>query len=223
MDYKTKYYKYKSKYLNLLDQCGGKLSSKLTNKPNNKPYNYFFVHLTKNFDSLKDILKSGYLYSGKQLSLEKRFQSGDDAVNYVFTNIYFDDLKNLTHLMDFTIILSPDVFTEHKKEIKFNKGWGFENIPLKDQDMNAYLKIIRKYLKTLEGLPKTIKDFSPHLHHEVLFEDKINLHKNLLGIVCNGCSDSRVNNLKKILKSKKYKNIKIYTNNLVPSYKELIK
>lgn len=209
-----KYHKYKSKYINLRQQSGGK-------NPN-----YYFIHDTKDINSIKSILKDGVLYAGKYIPVKKHKHGGDTQFDNVYANIYFEDLKNLSHMWSYAIILDPKIFTEY--DATFNKGWGIKPLELLKMDstknINTNIKNIRKFIVNPVELPKIVRDAPGMLHHEVLFKDKILLENNILGVVCNYCSDKDVKAIGDIIKNKPYHNIKIFTRNYpFPTLDELKK
>jgi len=215
MKYYNKYIEYKSDYLNLRNNMYG---GKIITIPKEK---FILLHFTKNYDSLIEILKCGSLKASKYLRTDQMFMSGDTKSNYIYMSIYFDDLKNLTHAMDFTLIFDPKVYYKHKKDIMFNKGWGFKKMVLsKDRDKN--IAIIKKYIQDLDDLPEKIKEFSPLLHHELLIEGKIKLKNNLIGIICNNCSKNQMEEINNILEQNRINNVKIFDRNIVPDYDKLL-
>lgn len=74
---------YKDKYI--------KYNLKMTGSAykNNK---FFFVHNTFGYDNLIEILKSGVLKKGADVSQEKRKLSGGIPKNNIYMSIYFEDL-----------------------------------------------------------------------------------------------------------------------------------
>lgn len=217
-NYYDKYIKYKTKYLNLLDKNGSSHNS----SPNScggsiKTYDYYFIHGTKNFSNLRSILKSGMLHIGKDVPKKRRFLCGDMPSNYVYANIYFEELLNLSHMRDFSIILHPKLLKEYG--IIFNKGWTniCDPIVISKNEMQYSVqdKInkIKKFISDPHELPIMLRESSGLMLHEVLFDRKIPLENNILAIVCNSCSDANVRKLKKIIENKAYKNIPIITSN----------
>ena len=216
-----KYIKYKLKYINLKNEIGG-------NK-NIDNYDFYFIHKTKNINSLKSILKSGILKLGKDVSKRYRGLSGTDPTNYIYANMFFEDLKNISHMWDISIILHPKIFYEY--DIEFNQGWGYNypknniNIYKNDDIENKKKKLeeIKEFTKNPHTLPKVIREFPGMMHHQVVFKENIPLKNNLLGLVCNMCPENEIKKIKKIIKNKPYKNIKIYEKNYpFPSFKELL-
>jgi len=213
MNYFSKYIECKSDYFVLRKNMFG--------GDNRQKDKFIFLHFTKNYDSLIDILKDGTLKAGKYLKNEQLFMSGDTKSKYIYMSIYFDNIKNLTHGMDYTLIFRPEIYYNNKKEIRFNKGWGFKKMDL-TENRNDNIKIIKKYLQELDELPEKIKEFSPLLHHEILFEGKIRLRGNLIGIICNNCSKEKLIEINNTLKNRKLNNVKVFDNNIIPDYDMII-
>ena len=203
MPYKYKYIKYKTKYLNL------------KKKMNTKLYNFYFIHSTTIFQNLLDILRTGILFPGKYLTLEQRKLYGEEPSDYVYANIYFEDIKNIEYTLDYTLILHPKIMDVDG--FFFNIGW--QKFPLKKSEIlaiessnnstikypqtgieisandspeivNQKLKEIHDFLKNLK-LPEILLSSPGIMHHEILFDHPINLsNSNLIGIICNYCDSS---------------------------------
>lgn len=185
-----KYKKYKTKYLML---------KKIINKEeqiinNDKKYTFYFMHFTKNFDNLMNILKTGKIYPGKYLCSEQRFMCGDqpedEPSEYVYMNMFFENLKNISHSRDFVLLLHSKIMYENG--FIFNRGWVHENnIHIsKNESSTTINKKIKEIYTFLENpsLPDTIKESHGSYHHEVLFDHPIDLaNGNLIGIICNYC------------------------------------
>lgn len=224
-----KYKKYKTKYLNLKNKL-----------KHDQHYDFYFVHSTATFENLLNILKTGVLSPGKDLEPEQRKLCGEDATNFVFTNIYFEDVKNLTHAIDFSLLFHPKIM--YQNGFYFNKGWeaglcdktiyvdGVDKTITK-QKINQ----IKEFLKNPIDVPEIIRE-TGFMNHEVLFDHPISLkHGNLIGIVCNYCDATEWSFWKKTTKKlskptnkpllliqktiadKPYSNVKIMTRN-VPFY-----
>src|SRR5688572_24539680 len=101
------------------------------NKKNKYPYNFYFIHSTTVFENLLDILKTGILYQGKYVSVEQRQFYGPEPSDYVYANIYFEDIDNIKYPRDYTLILSPKIMEENG--FFFNKGW--QKYPYKGTDI----------------------------------------------------------------------------------------
>lgn len=197
INYKKKYLKYKKKYIKLEDSIYN---------------NYYFVHMTKNIKTLRNILKTGVIKPGKDVAYEDRFIIKDDSLDNVYAHMYFEDIHNLTNMPAYGILFSPNILKTH--DMVFFKGWGGgfgKNIYLNKKDTrnirNKKIKQIKKYLKN-PSLPKNLLN-KPNYHHEVTFTKPIKLKNNLLGIVCTLCKKNDLTKFKKILN--KYNNVNIYT------------
>ena len=221
--YKHKYIKYKKKYIQL-------------KKLLDIPYDFYFIHSTMCYNNLLDILKTGILYPGKFVKPEQRQYCGEETESdYIFMNIYFEDISNIEFTYDYTLIFHPKIMMENG--FIFNRGWAGKNensIEIFSNDnnniTNKKIKSIHDFLKDPE-LPAIIKEKSPGTHHhEILFDHPINLDNgNLIGIICNYCDESifdwktgrldKSNDrqflklIKKAIKNKSYSDVKIYTRN----------
>lgn len=202
--YHNKYIKYKSKYISLI---GGYKK------------NFYFIHGTKSIASLYKILKDGKIELGKNVPVKYKKLGGDEELEYIYAHIYFEDLNNLTHMQDYSLIMSSDIIKQYG--VCFNKGWTVgptENsiiIYKKDDDITITKKInmMKKFIKNPSSLPQKIVEFGPFMHHEILFDEPIVLNKYLLGIVCLKCKDdTEFQKIKKIIEIK-YPNVKIFTEN----------
>ncbi|ADO18469.1 hypothetical protein [Acanthamoeba castellanii mimivirus] len=226
-NYKKKYKKYKRKYIDLKKQLNY-----------NQIHNFYFVHSTTNFSNLRDILKSGVIYPGKFLRPDQQKLSVNSED--VFANIYFEDINNLTHLQDFSILLHPKII--YDCGMFFNKGWqggGKGDIIINATDSPVQiahkLNEIREFLKN-PILPEKIREFNPFLHHEAFFNHPISLNNgNLIGIICNHCDGSfndyitgethkeSLKIINNIINDKLYNNVKIITRNYpIPKLNELL-
>ena len=202
MDYYKKYIKYKTKYLQIktINQKGG-------NKDK-----FFFVYNTTKYDNLLNILKTGVLKISSKVSKKRRFRTSGKVDN-IYGSIYFKDLENLSHLPDYSILLSEKLLEDY--DIRFNKGWtGNEIISINkdDKESEKYNKLekVKEFLKDPKDFPEKLKEPTGLMMHEAVFNKDIPIKEYLIGIVCNSCSEEEIN------KIKKYTNVKIYTTNLVP-------
>ena len=208
-----KYLKYKRKYLNLKRQNFDKDN-----------YHYYFIHSTTNVDNLINILETGIIYPGKYLKPKQRKLGNEETeFDYIFLNIYFEDLKNMSQTWNYSLLLHPSIMCDNG--FIFNNRWmaGPTNdsiIVPKKTNSNEYIKkleSIRDFIKHPGGLI----EFPGTLQHEVLIDHPIYLNENnLLGIVCGACDKSdELSIIRKIIKNKSYKNIKIIKNNTkVPQF-----
>lgn len=202
------YKKYKCEYLDLK-----------RNDPHND--NFYFVHNTTDINSIISMIKTGILFIGKYVEKSKRKHSGKEPRDYIYTNIYFEDLKNLSHFMDYSIILYPNII--HKYGAVFNQGWqvfpGKENSIhfFKNEtpdEFNKKMDDVKSFLKNPNTLPGIIQGAPGLLHHEFLFNHNIKLKDSLIGIICNWCSSDEVDKLNKLLEKYSYCNVRISTTNL---------
>nr|WBF71210.1 hypothetical protein [Megavirus caiporensis] len=231
--YKKKYEKYKKKYMNLKQQMKSECDI----------YNYYFIHSTTDYNNLKDILESGIIYPGKYLKRDQQKLTVDSE--FVYANIYFEDLNNIPNLPDFGLLIHPKILYENG--MYFHKGWTgpkegdihikTTNTPIQ---ISKKLKQIREFIKNPLSLPKIIQNFPGTHHHEVYFDHPIKLNsENLIGIVCNYCdkaeynfetwekyqdtTDKPLRKLKKIIEGKPYYNVKVITQNYpLPELKDLL-
>ena len=211
MDYYHKYKKYKAKY------------KKLKIKP------FYFIHSTTEYSNLIDILRTGVIYPGKSLSCEKRKLCGDEPSKYVFANIYFEDLANISHMWDYSLLLHPRIMNDDG--MIFNKGWhagrDYQSIIIKPEDNKKNIADkfyeIRTFLKNPHSIPKIIQEAPGMMHHEVLFDHPIYLSNNLLAIICNYCEASNLDEINDVIKDKTYYNVPIYVRNVpFPKLQDLV-
>lgn len=228
-----KYYKYKTKYL------------KLKRANNDVEYNFYFIHSTTNFNNLLDILKTGVLYPGKYLRPDQRKFCGEECESeYIYTNIYFEDIKNIDYVRSYSLLLHPQIMLDNG--FYFNKGWivapTSTSIHVDNKDtMDNEQKItqIKEFLVNPVNIPEIMKAKPGLYTHEVLFDHHINLDKNLVGIVCRYCNESYstiwndkpkelskpsnnpIKLIKKAIANKPYRNVKIMTDTSMRTLKEL--
>lgn len=214
-NYHDKYVKYKRKYLDL-KSCNS-----------NNQYNfkgYYILHGTRYFENIISILTDGEIKAGKYVSDTQR--SGANILDNVFANIYFKDIRNLDIFWSYSIVLHPRII--YDLEAFFNEGWqggpGTKSIHFMKSDdpvtFNNKIEDAKKFVKNPHTLPKLVQEF-PTMTHEIVFSDKVPIKKYVIGIICNQCDDTRINQIKKVLKDnnyKNYKNIKIVTNNQSTSF-----
>jgi hypothetical protein len=213
---------------------------------NKYSYNFYFVHTTTVFENLLDILKMDVIYPGKYVKKEQRQYYGSEPSEYVYANIYFEDINNIEYPRNYTLILHPKIMDNNG--FFFNKGWqkypyggpdieqidsitgdkikypqtGIE-IFANDSDIEKKQKIkqIHDFIKN-PSLPKIFIEGHGTIQHEILFDHPIELiNGNLLGIICD--DDKNIQQIKNIVKNKPYSNIKIYTKiGSMPSLNELL-
>ena len=208
--YFYKYLKYKTKYLGLFSQIGGK-----------RKYDYYLIHATK-FDNMWSILKDGVIYPGKDLDASRRVLSGGEPQDSIYTNIYFEDLENLKIVqMDYNIIFHPKLLYEYDWDINSpsREICGKIRHKLSDtKDVDKKINEIKQFVKNPD-LPERVK-FGGIFTHEILIKDNIPVRGNVVAIICNYCSEQQINKLKRLINKYKYK-IKIYDRIKFPSLKEL--
>ena len=208
MNYYNKYLKYKNKYL--------KLKNITINQNGGNKNEFIFVHNTTTYDNLLEILKTGEIKISSQVDSKRRIRTGDNSHDFIYGNIYFYDIKNMTHFQDLTLILSPKLLEDYN--IRFNKGWTGKKITeIKQKDKkktkNKKLELVKEWLKNPIDLPEILRsDLSGFMLHEVVFNKNIPIDKYLIGITCNHCDETKINEIKKHTN-----NIKIFTNNLIPN------
>lgn len=227
-----KYLKYKSKYMNLkqsivnLDSSnyflnGGSVDErKLVNIKSLKlelgtKYDFFFLHMTKNFSSLISILEKGYLLPGKFVSKKHRFLSGPETESeYIYMNIYFQDLDNIQQVFGISLLLSSKLIYDN--DLIFHEGWYggnplylYKNDPKKTTDKK--IKKIYNFIKDPHSLHENLR--YGFINHQILTSEPIPIRDNLIGIVFNISNTTsqkkNINIVKNILKSKNL-NIPLY-------------
>jgi len=220
-----KYNKYKTKYFNLKRKM-----------KDDQQHNFYFVHSTTSFENLLNILKSGTIYPGKDLEPSQRKFCGSEAASkFIFTNIYFEDLQNLSHTRDYSLLLHPKIM--YKNGFFFNRGWiaGTCNESIYVDGKNAVINNeqitqIKKFLENPTNIPELMK--TNLWNHEILFNTPIDLNDgNLIGIVCNYGdatdwtiwrktikklplpTDKPLKLIQKAIRNKSYSNVKIMVRN----------
>lgn len=188
---------------------------------------YYFVHMTKNLSSLKNIIKTGVLKTGSELKIEDTYLGQSDGI---FANIYFDDIKNIEGMGEFSLILSPDIIKIKGNVSDIWQGWGYKPlIKIRYDDTNKTIKHklakVKRFVENPASLPPILYKGLKNMHHEVMFNKNINMHKYLLGIYINGIDNSNtkkvITRIKNILNKYKYGNVEIYLNNL-PSLSQIV-
>lgn len=188
---------------------------------------YYFVHMTKSFGSLKNILQTGLLKIGSELKSEDTYLGKSDGI---FANIFFDDINNIEGMGEFSLILSPDVIKIKGNIANVWQGWGYKPlIKIRYDDTDKIIKHklakVKKFVKNPVTLPKLLYKGLRNMHHEVMFNKNIDMHNYLLGIYMNGVDNSNtrkvITRIKKLLSKYKYNNIGVYLNKL-PSLSQLV-
>jgi hypothetical protein len=209
------YNKYKQRYLSLKYK---------------EPFidNFYFVHNTRDINNIISIIKDGVLKIGRHVDKSNRKHSGGIPQDYIYTNIFFDDIRNLSHYISFSILLHSNII--HKYGAVFNRGW--QTYPSKMYStyfykkdtptvFNKKIEEIKEFIQDPNTLPWLVREAPEVMHHEVLFKHNITLKDSLIGIVCNWCSDEQIAMLKKLLKKYGYGDIKIAQNNSPLSLKDI--
>jgi hypothetical protein len=178
--------------------------------------NFYFIHTTLNSDTLTKILKDGFLRPSIQLKEFKSILSAERR-KHIYTNINFDDLKNVEYVGGYKLFMSPKIIYDY--DSIFNRGWFVSPydtsvfIYEKDDPKDKISKItsIKEYLKNPTFYPKFLIEGAGYLAHEMLFDKEIDLKKYLIGIECDECDLKELNDL---LKKEGYENVKIYVGKL---------
>lgn len=211
---KNMYINIKTHFTNL--QSGGK-RKKRRKKHNN---NFYFTHMANQVDNALSILKDGYIKLSQDVEVKRKMMGGTDPLPYLYTNIQFDDLNNLMEIGGIILLLHPKLAYEY--DLIFNKYWSkyptdisiiinksdtLKNKKLKIKEIKEYIKNPTFYENTPFG--DRFDDLSKLgiMSHEVLFDKQIPLDEYLLGVICSGCSDEIIKQIKKLIKQ--YPNAKI--------------
>jgi len=219
--YYVKYLKYKRKYIEAKEvarthttmstimntdtitiQGGGKNAASLGG--------FYIIHNPFNPSNLLSILEDGYIYPGKMVDVKRRVYGGSEPLDYVYSNIYFDDLKNLDILSPIIIILKPDVVYSYNTY--FNRGWfmspSSDSIRIKKSDTKKEKIRKLKQIKEYVASPTYYKDspiadwFTGVLAHELLFDSAISLKHHLLGVVFRGFDDKVTQQVRSVMTEK---------------------
>lgn len=200
----------------------------VSNMENTNKYSYYFIHNAFTIENLIQILKDGKIKKGKFVKPKFRHMSGEEtASNFIYGQIYFHDLENLTHFWGPSLIISPYVLD--KQIVEFHRGWGslptLEEHILKPTDnakqRNSKFSKIRKYLKNPKELPAMIRQSILYIH-EVVFSRNISIKKYVIGITCNFADDKTMNKINKIINEKKYKLFVLRENSPMPLHRDII-
>ena len=225
-NYYYKYIKYKEKYSQLLNQINTNNTNYIMDggTDKNEP-NYYLTHSPFKLKNLLAILSEGIIKLGKDLSEDTRVFGGYEPLEYIYANIYWDDIKNMSHLLNYAIILDSKIIKDFN--IIVNENWGGKILTKLNKSDSKILREkklekIKNFLKNPKSLPDILleKNMGFH-HHELLFNTPINIKKYIKGISCPNCTDKIYNKIKKTLDSNGYKNVKIFQTNIPPSIAEL--
>jgi hypothetical protein len=217
MPYYEKYKKYKSKYLNLKDlyrATNGDLARSQKGIQVWHDYKFVIVHGALDFITLKTILEDGFIRPGKDVDPKFwKLHGSMEAANFIYANIYFNDLKNLPLTILYSFVLHPKILYDF--DIVFNQSWKVEptddsiriNKSDSEQIKNNKIRKIKKSIADSEG------SFLPEImRHEILISDKISVKDYVLGITC---ESKHVKEIEKIIIDKEYK-FKVLTKNEIP-------
>jgi hypothetical protein len=197
--------KYK-KYVEKIVQMGGKKECETAKDCGQSKKKFYFIHNPMGYSNMTEILKSGEMKLGSEVSKRRRKMSCKGFEN-IFTMIYFPDLKNIKHWPG--LVFSQDLFYDY--DLHVDAGWG--NVPIVDikkedtkREKNKALKKIRAYVEKRElylseKLAKMLPDF---MSNQVLFNKRIPLDKYLVAICgyCNFENDKDSEKIKKLLEKK---------------------
>lgn len=227
----------KNKYISLKNAqhsnnitYGGGPKPKVNKKPL-KINNFYFVQDTHRLENLISILNDGEIKLGKDVDEKCRKWTGEQPKDYIYTNIYFEDLKNMENTGHFAFILHPKIVND--RNWWFNKNW--LSAPSSDEkytitfnknDSNKIhkqqLRKIKKFLKNPSSLPDIVQTSPGQCHHEILFDKPISVKNYMIGIVCSHCNGKQLDQLEKLVKKKGY-NIKIINENYpMPKLSDLV-
>lgn len=175
MNYYNHYIKYKSKYKKLK-------KSMCVAYPE---YNFNFLHTTKDFKNLENILKEGLIKLGSDIPLEDKYLSGYENEPYIFANIYFKDLDNLEWFNDLSLIIKPDIMDF--QQLMMIGGWGNKEIGIINPSDSKEVKIqkleqMKKYVSNPSDLPEILLSSPKYMQQEVRFTSPIDIKKYLEGI-----------------------------------------
>jgi hypothetical protein len=195
-------YRYKyNKYSEKIEQIGGKKEK------------FYFIHNPMGYSNMIEILKSGEMKLGSEVSQRRRKMAGKRIYDSIFTMLYFPDLKNIKHWPG--LVFSQDLFYDY--DLHVDAGWGNKDlVDIKKEDSkkdkDKALKKIRKYVKNKESvLGKKVAEMMPDfMSNQVQFFKRIPLDKYLVAICgyCNFENDKDSDNVKKLLEKKGLQHIK---------------
>lgn len=213
--YHNEYIKCRNKYLEL-------------ERLHNKKHDFYFTHGTSSVKSIISMIKDGAIHIGKKVK-DREGLGGTTELEHVYTNIYFEDIHNLSHFRGISVVLHPKIL--HEYDAIFHRGWVgvppsnniFFNKNDTPMEFNKKLNEVNEFLKNPYTLPKIIQEAHGTYHHQVIFPNDIPLKDNLIGIVCHYCSKKDINKIKKTLKENSYKNVMILDRNFTfPSLNDFL-
>jgi hypothetical protein len=200
--------------------------------------NFYVMHGTTTFESLINILEAGRLNRGADI--DKKFtelgKCGGTSEG-IYTNIYFDDIKNIGEvgIFPFILLFHPRVLFRSKAE--FWLSWGYCGMKPLKMDPYDDTKIMKSNIKKIKKIVKQLKENATSLLpsfcegtpgnwlHEIYLDTKyIPLTDNLLGIMCNGVNEKSIEKIKQTISVHPYKNIYIQNNLFsLPDFKDINK
>ena len=172
-----RYQKYKSKYIRRRN------INEILNI-----YPFHFIHVTS-LENIIDILNDGIIKVGRELPEKNRRMSGrvEEAWNYIFGGISFEDMADTSEVPGFSLILSPRILETH--DIAFNKGWHgeitSESMMIDSFNRQGLVDNFQRMRSILKETPVAIEQtvLDGWMTHEILFQKNISLKDNLIGIV----------------------------------------
>lgn len=176
-----------------------------------RDYNFYFTHNSLLMQGVFKILEDGYIKRSKDLPQKYHVLGGNEGLEEIYGNIYFDDLIYRQEYWGNHFIINPNIV--EKYEFGFRQGWqGYEiNVNISDSDKIFWKKIdyIHDYLKYVKmkrkwGDGKIYKSELHHLH-EVVFGKNISVRKYVTAIICDLMTDVEMEKIKKIIAKKGYK------------------
>ena len=208
MSHQFRYFINKRAYKKINSMIGGEYENHYSD-------NFYIVHSVAGGEKqLIRILDDSYLRAGKDVE-HPHILSGLD-LDYVYTNINFDDINNIWTLGGCRLLFRPELLYDYGGI--FNTHWNM--VP--DQ-YSIYVhkgdNIVTKY-KQIQNIKKCI--LNPPINmpvffrknigimHELLFDQAIPLSKYLIGVECEQCSDGIMNKINYYLKEK-YPNVVLIT------------
>lgn len=122
-----------------------------------------------------NILKSGYIRSNKKTG--KKLFSGDEEKDIIYGSVVFNDLiDKFKPWSGTTFILSPMLIFNQK--LGFNEKW-LSYVT----DKTIFNKNNRKFIKKIKEYMIKNNERIPHMNHEIIFTQDINISKFVMGII----------------------------------------